>query len=76
MKFCIIDAYKVGEETGMGVRINTIMQTCFFAISNIFPKEEAIAMIKDSIKKTYGAKGDKIVQMNFNAVDKTLAKLI
>ena len=43
MKFWIIDAYKVGEETGMGVRINTIMQTCFFAISNIFPQEEAIS---------------------------------
>jgi pyruvate-ferredoxin/flavodoxin oxidoreductase len=59
----------------MGVRINTIMQTCFFAISNIFPKEEAINMIKNSIKKTYGAKGDKIVQMNFNAVDKTIENL-
>lgn len=75
MKFFIIDAYKVANETGMGVRINTIMQTCFFAISNIFPKEEAISMIKNSIKKTYGAKGDKIVQMNFDAVDKTLANL-
>jgi len=51
------------------------MQTCFFAISNIFPKEKAISMIKDSIKKTYGAKGDKIVQMNFDAVDKTIANL-
>ena len=75
MKFWIIDAYKVGDETGMGVRINTIMQTCFFAISNIFPQEKAIGMIKDSIKKTYGAKGDKIVQMNFNAVDQTVANL-
>ncbi|RPI60737.1 MAG: pyruvate:ferredoxin (flavodoxin) oxidoreductase, partial [Ignavibacteriales bacterium] len=75
MKFWIIDAYKVGEETGMGVRINTIMQTCFFAISNIFPQEKAIGLIKDSIKKTYGAKGDKIVQMNFDAVDKTVANL-
>ncbi len=75
MKLFIIDAYKVGDATGMGVRINTIMQTCFFAISNIFPKEEAISLIKDSIKKTYGAKGDKIVQMNFNAVDKTLEGL-
>ena len=75
MKLYIIDAYKVGDETGMGVRINTIMQTCFFAISNIFPKEEAISLIKDSIKKTYGAKGDKIVQMNFNAVDRTLEGL-
>ena len=75
MKFYVIDAYKVADETGMGVRINTIMQTCFFAISNIFPKEEAIEMIKNSIKKTYGAKGDKIVQMNFNAVDQTLENL-
>jgi pyruvate-ferredoxin/flavodoxin oxidoreductase len=75
MKLFIIDAYKVGDATGMGVRINTIMQTCFFAISNIFPKEQAISLIKDSIKKTYGAKGDKIVQMNFDAVDKTLEAL-
>jgi pyruvate-ferredoxin/flavodoxin oxidoreductase len=75
MKLYIIDAYKVGEETGMGVRINTIMQTCFFAISKIFPKDEAIAMIKKSIKKTYGSKGEKIVQMNFDAVDKTVANL-
>lgn len=75
MRFFIIDAYKVADETGMGVRINTIMQTCFFAISKIFPKEKAIQMIKDSIKKTYGAKGDKIVEMNFNAVDKTLDNL-
>jgi pyruvate-ferredoxin/flavodoxin oxidoreductase len=75
LKLYTIDAYKVADETGMGVRINTIMQTCFFAISNIFPKDEAIQLIKDSIKKTYGAKGDKIVQMNYNAVDQTLANL-
>jgi pyruvate-ferredoxin/flavodoxin oxidoreductase len=75
MKFFIVDAYKVAAETGMGARINTIMQTCFFAISNIFPKEQAISMIKDSIKKTYGSKGDAIVQMNFAAVDMTLANL-
>lgn len=75
MKLFAIDAYKVADQTGMGVRINTIMQTCFFAISNIFPKEEAIEMIKKSIKKTYGAKGDKIVEMNFNAVDQTLSNL-
>ncbi len=75
MKLYVIDAYKVAGETGMGVRINTIMQTCFFAISNIFPKDEAISLIKNSIKKTYGAKGDKIVQMNFNAVDQTLENL-
>ncbi|MBT8379124.1 MAG: pyruvate:ferredoxin (flavodoxin) oxidoreductase [Ignavibacteria bacterium] len=75
LKFYIIDAYKVANETGMGARINTIMQTCFFAISNIFTKDKAIDLIKDSIKKTYGVKGDKIVQMNFDAVDKTLANL-
>lgn len=75
MKLYAIDAYKVADETGMGVRINTIMQTCFFAISNIFPREKSIEMIKNTIKKTYGAKGDKIVQMNFNAVDKTLEGL-
>lgn len=76
MKLYIIDAYKVGEQTGMGVRINTIMQTCFFAISNIFPKEKAIELIKNAVKKTYGAKGEKIVQMNFDAIDQTLANLI
>jgi pyruvate-ferredoxin/flavodoxin oxidoreductase len=75
MNLYVIDAYKVAGETGMDVRINTIMQTCFFAISNIFPKDESIEMIKDSIKKTYGVKGEKIVQMNFNAVDQTLAHL-
>lgn len=75
MKLFVIDAYNVGIETGMGARINTIMQTCFFAISKIFPKDKAIELIKDSIKKTYGSKGDKIVQMNFDAVDKTLEHL-
>ena len=75
LKFYVIDAYKVAKETGMGVRINTIMQTCFFAISGVLPKDEAIAKIKDAIKKTYGKKGDQIVQMNFNAVDQSLAHL-
>ncbi len=75
MKFYVIDAYKVASETGMGQRINTIMQTCFFAISKILPKDEAIDMIKNTIKKTYGKKGDKIVQMNYDAVDQTLAHL-
>lgn len=75
MNLYIIDAYKVAQATGMGARINTIMQTCFFAISNIFKKEKAIEMIKDSIKKTYGSKGDKIVEMNFAAVDQTIENL-
>ena len=74
IKFYVVDAYKVANETGMGARINTIMQTCFFAISKVLPKDEAIGMIKDTIKKTYGVKGDKIVQMNFNAVDKAVGR--
>jgi len=75
LKFYVIDAYEVAKETGMGVRINTIMQTCFFAISGVLPREEAIAKIKEAIKKTYGKKGEQIVQMNYNAVDQTLANL-
>jgi pyruvate-ferredoxin/flavodoxin oxidoreductase len=75
IKFYVIDAYDVAKKTGMGVRINTIMQTCFFAISGVLPKEQAIEFIKGAIKKTYGKKGDKIVQMNYNAVDQTLEHL-
>ncbi len=75
LKFFIIDAYKVADEVGLGGRINSIMQTCFFAISKIFSREESIEMIKSAIKKTYGAKGDKIVQMNWMAVDKTIENL-
>ncbi|MBS1261588.1 MAG: Pyruvate-flavodoxin oxidoreductase [Calditrichaeota bacterium] len=75
MKFYVIDAYQVAKDTGMGQRINTIMQTCFFAISGILPREEAIAKIKDAVKATYGKKGEQIVQMNFNAIDQTLANL-
>jgi pyruvate-ferredoxin/flavodoxin oxidoreductase len=75
IKFYIIDAYKVANATGMGVRINTIMQTCFFAISGVLPREQAIGAIKTAIKKTYGKKGDQIVQQNYQAVDQTLANL-
>ncbi len=75
IKFFVIDGNKVAEQTGMGERVNTIMQTCFFAISNIIPKEEAIQKIKDAIKKTYGAKGEQIVKMNYQAVDQTIANL-
>jgi pyruvate-ferredoxin/flavodoxin oxidoreductase len=75
MKLYTIDAYSVARETGMGVRINTIMQTCFFAISGVLPREEAIAAIKRAIKKTYGGKGEEVVQKNYRAVDKTLANL-
>jgi pyruvate-ferredoxin/flavodoxin oxidoreductase len=75
LKVYCIDATEVARETGMGRRTNTIMQTCFFAISGILPRDEAIAKIKDAIKKTYGKKGDEIVQLNYDAVDGTLANL-
>ena len=75
LKFYVIDAYAVAKQTGMGVRINTIMQTCFFAISGVLPKEQAIEQIKKSIQKTYGRKGEEIVKKNYNAVDQTLAHL-
>lgn len=75
LKVYTIDAYKVARETGMGGRINTIMQTCFFAISGVLPREEAIAQIKKAIEKTYARKGPEVVQKNFAAVDATLAAL-
>jgi pyruvate-ferredoxin/flavodoxin oxidoreductase len=75
LKFYVIDAYKVAAATGMGTRINTIMQTCFFAISGVLPREEAIEAIKRTIKKTYMRKGEHVVQQNYAAVDQTLAAL-
>ncbi len=75
LRFYVIDAYEVANKTGMGGRINTIMQTCFFAISGVLPREEAIEQIKKSIKKTYGKRGEAVVQRNFEAVDHTLAHL-
>jgi pyruvate-ferredoxin/flavodoxin oxidoreductase len=75
LKVYAIDAYHVAEKTGMGGRINTIMQTCFFAISGVLPRDEAIAQIKESIKKTYGRKGEQIVKQNWAAVDDTLAHM-
>lgn len=75
LKFYVIDAYAVAREAGMGGRINTIMQTCFFAISGVLPRDEAIAKIKGAIEKTYGKKGPEVVKKNFAAVDQTLAAL-
>ena len=75
LRFYVIDAYEVAQKTGMGGRINTIMQTCFFAISGVLPRDEAIAQIKKSIKKTYGKRGEAVVQSNYEAVDATLAHL-
>ena len=72
----MIDANKVARDSGMGGRINTVMQACFFAISGVLPPEEAIDAIKNSIRKTYAKKGEEIVQMNLRAVDETLAHLL
>jgi pyruvate-ferredoxin/flavodoxin oxidoreductase len=75
IKVYAIDAQKVAENSGMGRRINTVMQVCFFAISGVLPKEQAIEAIKKSIIKTYGKKGDEVVAMNLRAVDNTLDNL-
>jgi pyruvate-ferredoxin/flavodoxin oxidoreductase len=75
LQFYVIDGYAVAREAGMGSRINTIMQTGFFAISGVLPREEAIEHIKKAIKKTYGKRGDVVVQQNFAAVDAALAHL-
>jgi pyruvate-ferredoxin/flavodoxin oxidoreductase len=75
LKFYVIDAVEVAKAAGMGGRINTVMQTCFFAISGVLPREDAIASIKHSIKKTYGKRGESVVRKNFAAVDSALANL-
>jgi pyruvate-ferredoxin/flavodoxin oxidoreductase len=75
LKFYTINAYDVAEKTGMGNRVNTIMQTCFFAISGILPRDEAIEQIKKAIQKTYGKRGEAVVQKNYAAVDHALANL-
>ena len=75
IRFFAIDAYAVAKENGMGTRINTIMQTCYFAISGVLPREEAIAKIKKAIEKTYGKMGADTVRRNFESVDQTLARL-
>jgi pyruvate-ferredoxin/flavodoxin oxidoreductase len=75
LRFYVIDAYKVARDAGMGGRINTIMQTCFFAISGVLPREEAIARIKEAIEKTYGKRGAEVVKRNFKVVDESVANL-
>ena len=75
IEFYVIDGYTVAREAGMGTRINTIMQTCFFAISGVLPRDEAIEQIKKAIKKTYGKRGEAVVAKNFAAVDAALAHL-
>jgi len=75
MEFHVIDAYTVARDSGMGNRINTVMQTCFFALSGVMSREAAIDKIKSAIQKTYGKKGEEVVRRNFEAVDNTLARL-
>ena len=75
LKFYVIDAYRVAKETGMGGRVNTIMQTAFFALSGVLPRDEAIAAIKTAIEKTYGKRGETVVKQNYAAVDAALAEL-
>ncbi|HRW46190.1 MAG TPA: pyruvate:ferredoxin (flavodoxin) oxidoreductase, partial [Caldilinea sp.] len=75
LRVYVIDAYAVAADQGMAGRINTVMQTCFFAISGVLPREEAIEQIKYSIKKTYGKRGESVVRRNYAAVDATLANM-
>ncbi|HWP48021.1 MAG TPA: pyruvate:ferredoxin (flavodoxin) oxidoreductase [Candidatus Limnocylindrales bacterium] len=75
LKMYVIDGYKVAKALGLGVRINTIMQTCFFALSGVLPQDEAIVKIKQAIQRTYGKRGETVVRQNYAAVDETLAHL-
>ena len=75
LKFFVVDALKVAREAGMGLRINTIMQTCFFALANVLPRDEAIEQIKNAIRKTYGKRGEAMLHRNFAAVDASLEGL-
>jgi pyruvate-ferredoxin/flavodoxin oxidoreductase len=75
LRFYLIDALRVAKDTGMGGRINTIMQTCFFALSGVLPRDEAVRQIKKAVEKTYGKKGEEIVRRNFAAIDHTLSHL-
>ncbi len=76
LKFYVIDADSVAREVGMGNRINTVMQTCFFALSGILPRDKAIQQIKQAIEKTYAKRGEAVVQRNFAAVDASVAALV
>src|SRR3954454_20978342 len=75
MRLYVIDGDAVARAAGMANRVNTVMQTCFFAISGVLPRDEAIAQIKKAIKKTYGKRGEAVVEKNFAAVDAALAHL-
>ena len=76
LKLYVIDASQVARDAGLGGRINTVLQTCFFAISGVLPPDEAVLRVKDSIQKSYGLKGADVVAKNIAAVDHTLARLV
>lgn len=76
LKFYNVDAVKVAQEVGLGGRINMVTQTAYFKLANVLPFEEAISLLKDSIRKTYGKKGEKVVNMNIAAVDKAIDALV
>jgi len=75
LKFHVIDASKVSQEVGLKARTNTVLQTCFFALSGVLPREQAITQIKEAIRQTYAPKGEDVVRRNFQAVDETLSRL-
>src|SRR5499425_958520 len=75
LRLFVIDGYRVAREAGMGGRVNTVMQTCFFALSGVLPREEAIAAIKDAIAHSYGKRGEAVVRKNWEAVDRALSHL-
>jgi pyruvate-ferredoxin/flavodoxin oxidoreductase len=75
IKFYVIDANKLAADLGLGARINTLMQTCFFSISGVLPQAEAVEGLKNAIKKSYGRKGDDVVKSNFQAVDAAVAAI-
>jgi pyruvate-ferredoxin/flavodoxin oxidoreductase len=75
IRLYVIDAYQVAAQTGLGRRINTVMQTCFFAISGILPQQQALAAIKNAVAKTYGRKGEAVAEVNYQAIDASLAAL-
>lgn len=76
IKFYIINAVDIASSIGLGGRINMVTQSAFFKLANVIPIEEAVPLLKDAIKKTYGKKGDKIVAMNCEAVDKALSAIV
>ncbi len=75
LRFFVVDGYEVAEKAGLGRRINTVLQACFFALSNVLPRDEALFKIKEAIRKTYGKRGEPVVQRNFAAVDQALDHL-